>query len=512
VVWSRSQIPGALQGLLVGLPFRLWLAPEAPFVLLNLLSFGSLCLFAWYVARRLPGLPAWLVWGWTLTAPWVLHFSTHVVNTSYILPAGILFFVGFFEALPVLRAGLLPLPLAYALMGFALLYMMQIHMSWVLLPLYLAALAPFAVKSYPRALPWCLAAFAAGAACSGSLLLPTIARFGWAATGGTQRNLYFEPLDLWTLVTIVARFLSFASLEANRFVDLSLARRLVFLWQQPWLVPPLLAITLAGFLQVALLAVLLFRRSAPWPHWNALRALAAATPLAVYLAYFFSLKEPLAHAFYVTFPIAMLFGFHGLALLEVGRRWRRTAVALLAAGLLFHAGFAWAKAPTRSLYRDRALVQLALEAREHRLLGERRQAAGQPDPWLEDPPSKLAFWRAQPRRDLRLVRARWQPALAGRVSVFSVTLENDSRLVAYGDLRYATRYFDGGGTTIKYGQGVIKEIVQPKQRKSWTALVDGLADPRAVAADLVVVGGEKYLPASVARARLEASRAPGARH
>src|SRR5712691_4650289 len=59
VVWTRSQIPGALQGLLVGLPMDLLPVPEAPFVLLNVLSTGTLALLCAYVCRRLPSLPAW---------------------------------------------------------------------------------------------------------------------------------------------------------------------------------------------------------------------------------------------------------------------------------------------------------------------------------------------------------------------------------------------------------------------------------------------------------------------
>src|SRR5438132_10456769 len=34
VVWTKSEIPGALQALLVGIPLNLWPVPEAPFVLL----------------------------------------------------------------------------------------------------------------------------------------------------------------------------------------------------------------------------------------------------------------------------------------------------------------------------------------------------------------------------------------------------------------------------------------------------------------------------------------------
>src|SRR5690349_1588556 len=36
VVWTQSEIPGALQGLLVGLPFHVAPIPEAPYVLINL--------------------------------------------------------------------------------------------------------------------------------------------------------------------------------------------------------------------------------------------------------------------------------------------------------------------------------------------------------------------------------------------------------------------------------------------------------------------------------------------
>jgi hypothetical protein len=254
--------------------------------------------------------------------------------------------------------------------------------------------------------------------------------------------------------------------------------------------------------QVAVMAGLLLRRRAPWPHWGPLRALVGATPLAVYLAYFLSLKEPLASAFYLTFPIAMFYGFHCLALLEVGRRWRRTSFALLAVALVFHAGFAVAKAPTRSLYRDRALVQAALDTRQYRLLGERRQAAGMADPWLDEPKPSVAFWHAEPRRDLRVTRCRWSRSVAGRVSVFTVTLENRSRAAAYGDFEYATRYFDPEGATFRYGRGVIRDILQPRQTRTWNTVVDGMADPRTAAADLVVFGAQKYLPVAAHQARL----------
>ena len=98
VLKGISQIPGALQGLLVGLPFYVAPVPEAPFVLLNVLSFAALAFLAWYGQRRVPSLPRWVVFGLALTLPWTLFYSTHIVNPSYVLFGAVLFWVGAVEA------------------------------------------------------------------------------------------------------------------------------------------------------------------------------------------------------------------------------------------------------------------------------------------------------------------------------------------------------------------------------------------------------------------------------
>ena len=106
VVWTKSEIPGALQALLVGAavhasrPIR-----KRRIVLLNLISMAALAAFAWYIRVRIP-LPAWLVWGWLMT---------HAVDDSSSPPTSStrricsrrrsVFFIGFFEAVPVFRTG-----------------------------------------------------------------------------------------------------------------------------------------------------------------------------------------------------------------------------------------------------------------------------------------------------------------------------------------------------------------------------------------------------------------------
>ena len=73
------------------------------------------------------------MWGWLLTIPWTIQFSTNVINTSYILPAALVFFIGFFESVPTFRLRVVSMTVAHMLMGAAIGWLMQIHMSWPLL-------------------------------------------------------------------------------------------------------------------------------------------------------------------------------------------------------------------------------------------------------------------------------------------------------------------------------------------------------------------------------------------
>src|SRR4051794_13515462 len=178
VVWTKSEIPGALQGVLVGLPLRIAAYPESPYVWLALMSFAALCAFAWYVGEHRPMAPRWLVWGWLLTIPWTIQFSGHLINTSYILPAALIFFIGFFESVPRLRLGRIQVPIAHALMGAALAWLVQIHMSWpLLLPFVAVAWLCGGAACGPAVAPK-IPAVAAGGAAAPPVVLPTPPRPG----------------------------------------------------------------------------------------------------------------------------------------------------------------------------------------------------------------------------------------------------------------------------------------------------------------------------------------------
>ncbi|HVM33469.1 MAG TPA: hypothetical protein VMU88_10070, partial [bacterium] len=128
-----TQIPGALEGLLISLPLRVWPIPEAPYILLNLISLFAIALFTWYCSKKVPELSPWFIFGSLVVLPWNLHESTSIINPSWCLFGSVLFYLGFLETLPGFKMNLIKPALANALMGFGIFWVMQFHMSWMYL-------------------------------------------------------------------------------------------------------------------------------------------------------------------------------------------------------------------------------------------------------------------------------------------------------------------------------------------------------------------------------------------
>ena len=377
-VENGVQVPGALQGLLVGLPLRVAPVPEAPFVLLNVLSFAALCLFAWYCSRRLPTTPRWFVWGWLLTAPWTLNFSTHIVNPSYVLVGAVLFFVGALETIPATSVHLIPARWANFSMGFALFWVMQLHLSWVVLVPFLCASFFFQARvGQAQALAAGLGWFACGALLTGCLLAPTFVSYGVrAGAGGTGEMVAPNASNLARVLNplegVPARFLSLASFETARFVGRSTAERVAFLRENLWLAPFALFVGAVGLLQPAAMIALWFKREGMPEDWPGVKRLALLTVVLLCVLFLFTSKAPASHTFYVTFPVAALYGFYCWDVLLRRRFWRAFAAAFLACGVVFHAGLAAHNFARVSLYADRETPAAAIEAKAPALLGRRR--------------------------------------------------------------------------------------------------------------------------------------------
>ena len=494
VVWTRSEIPGALQPLLVGLPLRLLAIPESPFVLLNLLSFGAICALAWYACRQLPNHPRWLIWGWFLTVPWTLQFSTHMINTSYILAPAIVFFLGFFEATPLLRLQLLPAPAAFAVMGFGIAWLMQIHMSWPLLLPFAAAAWLGRRAQGPAGAAIDALALVAGALIPGALLLPTLARYGLdAGSGGVLRNLHLHWVNPWVIVTTLARFLSFASLEISRFIATDGAKRLEFFERHLWLAPLAMAVWILGTIQPLWMFADACRPKRQWPaalpplQWAALRRLVVQAVLIVYASYFLVMEPPQAHAFYVLAPLALMFAAFWWTFLDSPRA-RRIAAGVLILNVACHAGLAWAQGPELSLYRNREVVATAVRLKSPEMFAHRRDFAIGGGPAVLSDPSRPY----DPTRDFQVLESawRWGPR---RSLHWTITVRNASQVVAFRDPLYIASYLDGRGGVVEERHERIKDIFQPGETRT-IDLNDGFAGPAFSTARIRIVAAEALLP------------------
>jgi hypothetical protein len=497
VVWTKSEIPGALQGVLISTPMRIVPVPEAAFVLLNLLSFASLAALAWYATMRAPWAPRWLVWGWFMTVPWVLQFSTHITNPSYVLPAAVVFFLGFFETVPVFSLRIIRPWIAHLMMGAALTWVMQIHMSWPLMLPFIAWAWLSQRHGGARALVVNAAALVVGALIPGMLLLPTFARYGiGGGSGGVVRNLRLHVVNPWFAVTTLARVLSFASLEISRFIATDGAKRIEFLQRHWWLVPLALVVWTAGVAQPIWMLVEVCRSPRRWPRagsaaqWKAMRWLLAASIAIVFASYALVMEPPQAHAFYVLAPVSLLLAAYCWAFID-SRRARVAAAWLLGVNIAYHAGLAVAQAPIRSLYKRRDVVMAAIREKRFDILGHRRPFAIDAGPYTVD-----ASVPHDPTRDIVVEN----PAFTRRFdwSVhWTVRIRNNNERLAYRDLLYLTTYRSADGTKVEEHE-FIKDIFQPCEARV-VDLNDGVVRSAFVDATLTVIAAEPIMPADVSR-------------
>ncbi|HZT75934.1 MAG TPA: hypothetical protein VFA27_04700 [Vicinamibacterales bacterium] len=482
VVWTKSEIPGALQGLLVGVPLHVWHAPEAPYLLLNVLSMLGLAALCWYITERLPGVPRWLVWAWYPTLPWTLQFSTHILNPSYILMPSIAFFIAFFEVVPTLRLGKLPQPLAFAMMAAAIGWIAQVHMSYPLLVPYVAVALLVASRT-PRAIAWNVVGLAAGALVTGAFIAPTWLHYGlFRGFGGTQANIRFHVVSPLVAVEVLARFFSFASLEMNRFVATDDAKRLMFFERRLWLVPFALVVLAAGLAQPVWMVREWLRRRTPFREWRTLQLLVAATVLWVYGCYWFVMEPSQSHAFYAVAPIAFIFAAYCWTFVDSPRS-RRAAAALVAINIVYQIALVVGHAD-RSLYHDRAVVAAAIDAKQPEMFAHRRPFSFDGGPATLQDPSRPY----NPLRDCVLSNVRCTIG-RDRIIVWSFTLTNTNPRVAFRDVVYQTSY---GAGDVRHE--FLRQVWQPGEAEA-IEVNDGFAvGATCDGATLRVIGAEALVP------------------
>jgi len=365
-----SQIPGALEGLVIGLPLYALPIPEAPFILVNLLSAGGIFLLAWYIHRRLPRLSFLWLCLWIAVAPWSINYPSHISNMSYLFFSGILFFIGFLESVPLFSLEVIPLPWANTFMGFSLFWCMQFHLSYTFLVPFAAFSMVTQLKDRPRLRP--LFFFLLGALAPFSFALPTYLQYGFSRIN--SHSGFFTLLNWNNILSphiLLARFLSLGCFEVPSFIGAHTADRIHFLLSHPGILLPGAFLWIGGILQALALLFSWFKKGSEVPGWKEMKWLLAAAFGVVYGSFWFTIKPPLSHIYLIFFPLIMIYSCYVWNFFAGDPRLRRLAKIFVVLGVCFQLGYAMAVEPKDSVWAQRSLIAKAIAEKNYHVVGER---------------------------------------------------------------------------------------------------------------------------------------------
>lgn len=371
VVYTNTQIPGALQGLFVSIGFYIAKLPEMPTIVLNVLSFASLSLMAYYITRRIKRIPAWIIWTLCMTTPWTLYYSTRVVNPSYAMVLAIPFFICMLEALPITKDKFIPPVVAFLVMGLMTTMILQLHMSWVLLLPYAGIAFLFSLRNagFKNTFLYGIV-YLVGLAIGAATLIPTFQHPDMVA-GNVGSNIVFNWKNITNIVTILTRYWSFASYEIPYVMGNSQEKWEV-MKEQIWIIPFCLFLLLVGFAQVGIFILSYFVKTDN-EEWKKMRWLNLFTYLLVFVSFFFSIKGPSSHTFCMLLPLPMIYSFYCYEWLAERKVWVLKLLRIIViSGAFFHIGLGIYNFQHRSLYMDRAKVVEALDKMDYKVLGNRR--------------------------------------------------------------------------------------------------------------------------------------------
>ena len=371
ITYTFSQIPGALQGLLVGLPFYIWNVPESPILFLNILTGFSLLFLGWYLSKRISNVPKWFIFGWLFLAPWTLNFSTTTINPSYVFAPAVFFFIGIIDVLPIYRNALLPRWLAHVMIGLAIGWIMQLHMSWVLLPFYILAYGLWLLfKKRYRDVSFASLGIGSGFIIGIITLIPTIAKYPEVLLNA-ESVVVFNPSNLKN-IDMISRFLSFTSAEILTFSE-GIDGFYALLEAHPWSIPFLIFLLVIGYIQMAYF-IWNFVRPGQKPEFQKIRIFAMWTILLLYTAYLFAVRAVANYTIYVVAPAALIYGLHSLESVFHVKWIRMVGLMLLVSSILFHVVMGLVHFENRSLYSKVHLIEDAIQTKDSRKFAYRRVA------------------------------------------------------------------------------------------------------------------------------------------
>ena len=210
---------------------------------------------------------------------------------------------------------------------------------------------------------------------------------------------------------------------------------------------------IVGIIHPLFMAVTAFRRSAQ-REWPAVRWMTIATVVLVSASFFLVMQPAQARSFYVVAPVGFLFAAYCWTFID-SPRWRRVAVVVLVANVMFQSALAIQRLSGPSLYMKRAVVAEAIRLRQPGLLAYRR-------PWARNVPAEdrmSADASAKAVVDLKVTDARLQ--LVRGLATWSIVVHNQSANTAYRSMVCLTRYYDAADKLVDERINEVWLVLEP---------------------------------------------------
>jgi hypothetical protein len=342
---------------------------------LNILLSLSLGFLAWYASKRLPDMSRIFIWVYVYLIPWSICYFTRIVNPSYVIPGAILFFIGIFEIYPSTKKNIVPEWLCFYFLGFAIFWIMQLHMSWVLLGPFTAAAFYYLLRTKNiRRILWRSVSFLFGCLTTAILLIPTLATYGISSGKGKSVSAMaeFHPEHILEFFKLLGMYFGYASFDQNRFRTFNAADSGRFQELYPWALPFMAIILVTGLLQAIWFLICFFRKSGSDPMRRHVANITIAGFLIFFFSSLFSLIVPPSHAAVLFFPLIVIYALYALRE-PMKNKWVRVWLyTAFVSAVIFDIANGLDRYQTISMYKNREAIVKALQQDDYRLVGLRR--------------------------------------------------------------------------------------------------------------------------------------------
>ncbi len=322
VVWSKTRLAGALQGLLVGLPLKLFGHPYAPIILSNILASAGLLMIAFYAKKRFPKLSLNFLILLVMLLPFYMYHGVVLLNTAYLLFSGAILFISVFELFLYRDQLIIKNPFWYFLsIGFALVFTYQLHLTWVMFLPFIVVLLYLEAKNKTQWLFY-LGSFILGCLIAGSTLLPTIFQYHEVIYSNASGNMTFKLERLLQIFDVFIRYISFSTFDVTYNHDIY-----KYASEQSTIVFVLLRVLkVLGIIQFIFLVLTYFKIRKNKEFQKVLLLFGLTLLMATFL-YMLSNKHLSLRTYILLYPIPLWMSFYAYNLWE-GNKWLKKSIYL----------------------------------------------------------------------------------------------------------------------------------------------------------------------------------------